>query len=535
MIYLSVFVITILVIPVLYIFHIKKIKTLSNQVNDKTKEREILSLVLSTSQTGVWDWDVMTNEIFYSKEWFAILGLDSESITGDFTAFSLYTNEEDLESVQEVMQSILSCEINSFEHIFRMKHTSGEWIPILSRGTVVDTNEKGEALRIVGTHFDLSEIKKNEKIKEKQDDLIHFIKRDEQIGAWEYDIELNELDMSEFTKSLFSFDHTGELSQIQILSLFDRASRKKILKSISNCLENGREEIINTNINNNNFFKISFRRFFDKDTKHKKLRGTIHNITKRVELEHQLKHQNIHMINNSKMSVLGEMSASIAHELINPLAIISGLAMRINIILDKNEITDKEKIKKISEKIFGSVMRASKIIDGLKKYSGSKNTSVIENVDFKNTLNNTLDLCLSRFVSTGIKFKQDSIENAIIKGHGVQLSQVLLNLLNNSFDSVTEKNDPDMWIEVRAEIEKNKYIIKVIDSGSRIPKNIAQNLFKAFYSTKDDDKRTGLGMSISKQIIERFNGTLSYKEFNGHTCFEIILPYKQMEKQLLVS
>jgi PAS domain S-box-containing protein len=535
MVYLSVFIITVIVLPALYIFHIKKIKTLSNLVNDRSKERERLSLVLSTSQTGFWEWDVMTNEIFYSKEWFAILGLDRESITGDFTAFSLYTNEEDLESAQEMIQSTLAGETKSFEHIFRMKHTSGEWIPVLSRATVVDTNEKGEALRIVGTHFDLSEIKKNEKIKKKQDDLIRSIERGEQIGAWEYDIKLNELDMSEFTKSLFCFDHPGELSQIEVLSFFDRASRKKILKSISNCLENGREEIINTKTNSNNFFKISFRRFFDKDIKHKKLRGTIHNITERVELEHQLENQKIHMINNSKMAVLGEMSASIAHELINPLAIISGLAMRINITLDKNEIIDKEKIKKISVKITGGVMRASKIIDGLKKYSGSKNTSFLEDVDFQNTLNNTLDLCFSRFVSTGIKLKQDNIENAIIKGHGGQLSQVLLSLLNNSYDSITEKNDPDMWIEVRAEIEKKKYIIKVIDSGNGIPKNIAQNLFKAFYSTKIDDKHTGLGMCISKKIIERFNGTLSYKEFNGHTCFEIILPYKQMEKHFLVS
>ena len=535
MVYLIIVVLAVLVFLVVYIYQIKKIKTLSNQIDDRSRERERLSLVLSTSQTGVWDWDVKTNVIFYSKEWFAILGLVKESISGNFEVFSSYTNADDLESAQGMIQSIISGKIKSFEHIFRMKHTSGEWIPVLSRATVVDTNKKGEALRIVGTHFDLSEIKKNEKIKEKQDDLIRYIERDERIGAWEYDKELNELDMSEFTKSLFYFDHTGVLSQIEILSFFDRASRKKILKSISNCLENGREEIINTKTNSNNFFKISFRRIFDKDIKHKKLRGTIHNITERVELEHQLEHQNIHMINNSKMAALGEMSASIAHELKNPLAIISGLALRINRALDKNEITDKEKIKVLSKKITGGVIRASKIIDGLKKYSGSKNTSVIESVDFKNTLNNTLDLCFSRFVSSGIELKQDNIENAIIKGHAVQLSQVLLNLLNNSYDSIIEKNDPNMWIEVRAEIEKSKYIIKVIDSGNGIPNNIAQNLFDAFYTTKDDHKGTGLGMSISKKIIESFNGTLSYKEFNGHTCFEIILPYKQMEKQLLVS
>ncbi len=105
-----------------------------------------------------------------------------------------------------------------------------------------------------------------------------------------------------------------------------------------------------------------------------------------------------------------------------------------------------------------------------------------------------------------------------------QISQVLLNLLNNSFDAIEER--AEKWIRVRFEINSNKkiLIIKVTDSGDGIPNEIVHKMMNPFFTTKDIGKGTGLGLSISKGIIEEHGGHLIYNAQSKNTEFVVELP-----------
>ena len=102
--------------------------------------------------------------------------------------------------------------------------------------------------------------------------------------------------------------------------------------------------------------------------------------------------------------------------------------------------------------------------------------------------------------------------------------QVLLNLVNNSVDSVCELEAK--WVKIFFEEDKMTTTIYVMDSGSGIDLSLRVRLFEPFYSTKDVGKGTGLGLSISKNLIENHGGSLSYDTTKPHTCFKIVLPKK---------
>jgi signal transduction histidine kinase len=104
----------------------------------------------------------------------------------------------------------------------------------------------------------------------------------------------------------------------------------------------------------------------------------------------------------------------------------------------------------------------------------------------------------------------------------VQLSQVILNLLGNSFDAI--ENLEERWVEVRCEKNEQNLIIKLIDSGNGIPSAIKEKIFQPFFTTKEIGKGTGLGLSLSHSIIKNHQGIFSLDENMKNTCFVITLP-----------
>ena len=103
-----------------------------------------------------------------------------------------------------------------------------------------------------------------------------------------------------------------------------------------------------------------------------------------------------------------------------------------------------------------------------------------------------------------------------------EVSQVLLNLLNNSYDAVEELEDK--WIQVVTSIKNDKVCISVIDSGNGISQEIANEIMQPFFTTKPIGKGTGLGLSISKNLLESQQGELIIDHESANTKFDILLP-----------
>ena len=117
-------------------------------------------------------------------------------------------------------------------------------------------------------------------------------------------------------------------------------------------------------------------------------------------------------------------------------------------------------------------------------------------------------------------------EDAIILNcNGQQISQVLINLINNAFDAVAQKDSP--WIEVKVTNLASSVKVEVTDSGVPIDPSLQGKLFTPFFSTKDVGKGMGLGLSISNRIIAAHGGKIYYNPYSKTSSFVIELPATQ--------
>ncbi|OUR96754.1 hypothetical protein A9Q84_10460 [Halobacteriovorax marinus] len=230
-----------------------------------------------------------------------------------------------------------------------------------------------------------------------------------------------------------------------------------------------------------------------------------------------------------KMATLGEMAAGIVHEINNPLFIINGYATKINTLIEREQL-DKEQLRNISDMIQKSCKRVTSIISGLRMISRKTRLDDLEVKSFKDVINGTIDISKERIRLADIELKINYPEgdDFPIECHPEQLSQVLVNLFNNAYDSISERDDTK-WIELSLKDLGDRLHFSVTDSGNKIPKEIASKIMQPFFTTKEAGKGTGLGLSISKEIVSKHGGNF----FLDHDCenvrFVIELPKLEYE------
>jgi C4-dicarboxylate-specific signal transduction histidine kinase len=134
----------------------------------------------------------------------------------------------------------------------------------------------------------------------------------------------------------------------------------------------------------------------------------------------------------------------------------------------------------------------------------------------------TLVISQSRLNTNGVRLQVAPVPEVILKCRAVQISQVLLNLLNNAHDAVQKLEEK--WIRIDFVETNSQLSILVTDSGSGIPKSLVEKIMEPFFTTKDINKGTGLGLSISKSIIEAHGGRFYYNAVCDNTQFVIELP-----------
>ena len=248
---------------------------------------------------------------------------------------------------------------------------------------------------------------------------------------------------------------------------------------------------------------------------------TLENLIKRIDQYNAVQEAQMIKVHSSKMSTLGEMAAGIAHELNNPLAIIHGMAW-----MTKTKIIDgsskAEMILENLDKIMRMTERSTKIIKGLRVFSRDAVNDAMEKIELNQVIEDTLELCKSRVQNRHIRLDWEVVGEYFTWGKAVQISQVVLNLINNASDAIEGSTDP--WIKIQIKQNDKMWEVSVIDSGQGIPKAIAEKMMQPFYTTKAPGKGTGLGLSISHTILQNHNGHFWYDMNNENTSFNLSLP-----------
>lgn len=221
-----------------------------------------------------------------------------------------------------------------------------------------------------------------------------------------------------------------------------------------------------------------------------------------------------------RLAALGQMAGGVAHEINNPLAIIKCHSQQLIDLMREGGDT-KEHMHKALSLIDATVDRISGIVNGLLAFARRDKDDELSEVELQTLIDDTLSLCSEKFKKAGIKLSVEGDWQAKVAGKSAQLHQVVLNLMNNSFDAVSHL--PVKEIELRAKSLDDEVYLYFTDSGEGIPPEVAANMMNPFFTTKQVGSGTGLGLSISKSIVERFGGKLDYNPNSPHTQFQLRL------------
>jgi len=215
-----------------------------------------------------------------------------------------------------------------------------------------------------------------------------------------------------------------------------------------------------------------------------------------------------------RMANLGEMASGIAHEINQPLNIISMVLDKILFETARNENVKVGFIKEKSDKIFENIIRIRNIIDHIRAFSRSHDDYILAEFNINTSIENGISMITEQYKHLGITLDLQ-LEQQIpqIVGNTYKFEQVIVNLLANAKDAVIERKNKDpeydnMIVRIRSFQVGPSIIVEIEDNGIGISDDDLDNVILPFYTTKDEGKGTGLGLSICYQIIREMGGTI---------------------------
>jgi signal transduction histidine kinase len=221
----------------------------------------------------------------------------------------------------------------------------------------------------------------------------------------------------------------------------------------------------------------------------------------------------------SRLSSLGEMAGGIAHEINNPLTIIQATSK--SILGHEAEHLDEGIKNKISKIHFASE-RIAKIVRGMKNVVSKNDTQEHEFVKMSLIIDISMSLFEERLKNDLINVSIQNPNDPIAFCNQLQISQILINLISNSLDELSEQKN-DKFLTILVEDNDTNIYLRVINSGRLINEEIANKIFEPFFTTKQIGKGTGLGLSISKTLAQNNRGDLHYENFQNNICFKLTL------------
>jgi C4-dicarboxylate-specific signal transduction histidine kinase len=245
-------------------------------------------------------------------------------------------------------------------------------------------------------------------------------------------------------------------------------------------------------------------------------------IQAREKAQKELELNQEQLFHNSKLASLGEMAGGIAHEINNPLAIVMAGVELMELQSKRTSLTP-EALKIGVDRIKMASTRIKNIIEAMRTLTRVEHKDEMVYYPVEKLLSEVLSLCYEKSISSGIKITvENEIHQTAIQCLPTELGQVLINLLNNSFDAIADHEEK--FIRIKLVKKNGSIVISIIDSGKGIPLDVERKMFDPFFTTKPVGKGVGIGMSISKKIIKIHQGTIKVDRKSANTKIDITLP-----------
>ncbi len=503
--------------------NLERIKSLK-EVNDELLLR--YEKAIEGSQGGIWDWNLINDEVYFSKRLKEMIGYEEHEMENSFEEWEEKIHPDDKEEVIKDILANQNKKTDYYENIHRLRHKNGSWVWILDKGkTFFDKN--GKAKRMMGFHTDITKMKNLElELEATKKELLDF-----------------RILIESAPLSIVITDFTGNITYVNPyfckISGYEEnevlGKNPRFLKP-ENEIDNTKFESLWSNITNKKTWSGIFRNrkkdgseywetvvilpVLDTNGEIMNYLGIMREITKEVYLEKELKEKEELMLSQSRSAALGDMISMIAHQWRQP---ITDISMSVNnIIVDfELDIFNKEEIKKIVSNISKQTEYLSKTIDDFRNFF--KKDREAKSFEIKELIDEISSIMLASIEGNGIEFDLSGVDqNMKLFTYKRELLQVLLNIIKNSKEAFSNSSK-DKKIKMNILKDNDNFKIVIADNAGGIKNEHLNNIFDAYFTTKEQFNGTGLGLYMSKMIVEKhLKGSLSAYNNNEGAVFEII-------------
>jgi signal transduction histidine kinase len=236
-----------------------------------------------------------------------------------------------------------------------------------------------------------------------------------------------------------------------------------------------------------------------------------------TDREARLSEAHNELIQAERLSVLGEISASVVHEVKNPLTTIVGYAQL------GSTVQSSEQAREYFQLIESSAWRARDILRTLLEFARQEKVDLVP-IDVNGVIHDTMRMLKHQLQMARVEAGVELAEGLpLVQGNSGQLQQVLVNLIVNAAEAM--EGSPRRQLSMRSALEGETVVLSVADTGSGIPPDAMAKLFTPFFTTKPRGKGTGLGLSVSQRIVNRFGGEIRVESRPGEgSTFMVRLP-----------
>jgi two-component system, chemotaxis family, CheB/CheR fusion protein len=251
---------------------------------------------------------------------------------------------------------------------------------------------------------------------------------------------------------------------------------------------------------------------------------TFFDASQRVRDQRLIAQQQEELERVSRFSALTEIAAGIAHEVNTPLGVIVSKAGILKELNRQRGLNLPEAIS-IADDITRMAKNVSEIVHGLGSIA-SRRVDRLETTCMRQIVRDAAKMCEPRLHRISADLRLDLPETEVpVECYPVQIMQVIINLLNNAADASADRRE--RWVAVRVRANEQRAAVTVMDSGPGISSTLAEKIFTPFFTTKGDQKGTGIGLSLARSIARRHNGELVLETEAENTCFTLSLPRRQ--------
>ena len=493
---------------------------LETKVAERTAELQRSETYLAEAQrlshTGSWAWTLATGAIMYwSEECFRVLGFKPGGRQPRFEEFAQCIHPEDRATFMERLQGNVRERV-AFEADFRIVHPGGAVRDIHSLGHPV-FSPSGDLVEFIGTMIDITERKRAHEALRRQANLLE--QTHDAILAWEFPGKI--IYWNRGAEELYGFSREEAIGRrSHELLRTEHSMPVEVFEPLIESQGTWSGELTQTTRDGRKILVESRHVLMREADGRRLVLETNRDITERKRAEEAVRQAQADLAHISRVTTMGELTASLAHELNQPIAAAVTNAQTCLRFLTRDQ-PDFEEARDAASRIVGDATRAAGIISRI-RLPFKKGAPQRERVDVNDVIREMIVLLRNEATRYGIVIRTElSGDLPGVMADRVQLQQVFMNLVLNGIDAMKEMSPPGE-LDIRSRIEDGQLLISVSDTGVGLPPQVDQ-IFSAFFTTKPGG--IGMGLAISRSIIESHGGRLWATAHSGRgATFHFTLP-----------